>query len=549
MQVSASSGPTSLGSFDYVIVGAGSAGSALAERLSRDPLIRVALVEAGGTDKRFFVQMPLGYGKTFYDRRFNWGYKAEPDPGLAGQSDYWPRGRIIGGSGSLNAMVWIRGAAADYDGWAAEGNTGWSFADVLPDFKAIEDNEAGADQWRGTGGPIHITDPSSMLHPLSSRFIKAGLQAGFPQNPDFNGATQEGIGVYQINTKGGWRCSSARAFLWPALKRKNLTLFSETLVTRVTLTDRRATGLEVIRGNQSFTIEANREVILASGAVNTPHLLQLSGIGRGEDQQAAGLPVLVESPAVGHYLQDHLGINYTYRARGESLNAQLRSWWGKLAVGMDFLLRGRGPLSLSLNQGGGFVKSRPELDRPNIQLYLQAISTFTGKTGTRPLLTPDPFPGFNIGLSSCRPTSRGTILARNADPIQPPAIRANAYGTEEDRRDMLEGVKLLRLLARQPALAEVIEEELAPGRDVVTDEQLMADYARRSGTVYHPCGTARMGADIATSVVDNRLRVHGVTGLRVADASVFPAVISGNTNAAAIMVGYRAGGMMLEDGR
>ena len=535
--------------FDYVIVGAGSAGCALAERLSRDPSVRVALVEAGGTDKRFFVQMPLGYGKTFYDRRFNWGYKAEPDPGLAGQSDYWPRGRIVGGSGSLNAMVWIRGAAADYDDWAAEGNPGWAYADVLPDFKAIEDNEAGADAWRGTGGPIRITDPTPMLHPLSRRFIEAGRQAGFPHNPDFNGATQEGVGVYQINTKGGWRCSSARAFLWPALKRRNLALFTQTFTRRILIEDGRAVGLDALRGQSQLRLMAAREVILAAGAVNTPHLLQLSGIGRGEDQQAAGLPVHVESPAVGHYLQDHLGINYSYRAHGESLNALLRSWWGKLSVGTDFLLRGRGPLSLSLNQGGGFVKSRPDLDRPNIQLYLQAISTMTGKTGTRPLLTPDPFPGFNLGLSSCRPTSRGTILARSPDPTVPPAIRANAFGTEEDRRDMLEGVKLIRRLAAQPALAEIIDEELAPGPSVTSDEALMADASRRSGTVYHPCGTARMGPDPKTAVVDHRLRVHGIDRLRIADASVFPAVISGNTNAAAIMVGYRAGGMILEDGR
>lgn len=545
----AGTAPHSLGSFDYVIVGAGSAGSALADILSRDPRTRVALVEAGGTDKRLFVQMPLGYGKTFYDRRLNWGYKAEPDPGLDGQSDYWPRGKIIGGSGSLNAMVWIRGAAADYDEWAAAGNPGWSFADVLPVFKAIEDNEAGEDHWRGKGGPIHITDPSAMLHPLAKRFIEAGKQAGFPHNPDFNGETQEGVGVYQINTKGGWRCSSARAFLWPALKRKNLVLFKNAHVTRVLIDDGRATGVEVRRGGGIFKVEAAGEVILAAGAVNSPHLLQLSGIGSGEDQKTAGLPLLLESPAVGHYLQDHLGINYTYRAKAESLNALLRSWWGKLAVGSDFLLRGRGPLSLSLNQGGGFVKSRPELDRPNIQLYLQAISTVTGKVGTRPLLTPDPFPGFNLGLSSCRPSARGTILARSADPLEAPAIRPNAFGTEQDRRDMLEGVKLLRHIARQPAMAGLIEQELAPGPDVVSDEDLMRDFSRRSGTVYHACGTARMGPDPMTSVVDHRLRVHGVSSLRVIDASVFPAVVSGNTNAAAIMVGVKGAGMVLEDAR
>lgn len=537
-----------LGTFDYVIVGAGSAGSALAEVLGRNPKARIAIVEAGGTDRRFFIQMPLGYGKTFYDMRLNWGYRAEPDPGLDGQSDYWPRGKVIGGSGSLNAMVWIRGAREDYDEWAAEGNPGWSYADVLPVFKAIEDAETGDDRYRGRGGPVHITNPAQMLHPLAKRFIEAGRQAGFAYNPDFNGESQEGMGIYEINTKNGWRCSAAKAYLYPALKRGNLTLFSETFVRRVIVEHGRATGIEVEREGVVQVIRAIGEVILCAGAVNTPHLLQLSGIGRGEDQQAAGLPVLHESPAVGHYLQDHLGINYTYRAKGESMNAQLRSPVGKLLAGMNFLLRGRGPLCLSLNQGGGFVKSRPDLDRPNIQLYLQAISTFTGKVGTRPLLTPDPFPGFNIGLSTCRPKARGTILAKTSDPAIAPAIRANAYGVAEDRQDMLEGVKLLRLLASQKALAEIIEEELAPGRDVVTDEQLMLDYSRRSGTVYHPCGTARMGPDPKTSVVDPQLKVHGVNGLRVADASIFPAVISGNTNAAAIMVGVKAGLMIGKNG-
>lgn len=537
-----------LGSFDYVIVGAGSAGCAVADVLGRNPKARIAIVEAGGTDRRFFIQMPLGYGKTFYDKRLNWGYRAEPDPGLDGQSDYWPRGKVIGGSGSLNAMVWIRGAREDYDDWAAEGNPGWAYDDVLPVFKAIEDAESGDDRFRGRGGPVHITNPAAMLHPLAKRFIEAGRQAGFGYNPDFNGESQEGMGIYEINTRGGWRCSAAKAFLYPALKRGNLTLFSETFVRRVIVEEGRATGIEVEREGVVQVIRAVGEVILSAGAVNTPHLLQLSGIGRGEDQQAAGLPVLHESPAVGHYLQDHLGINYTYRAKGESMNAQLRSPVGKLMAGMDFLLRGKGPLSLSLNQGGGFVKSRPDLERPNIQLYLQAISTFTGKVGTRPLLTPDPFPGFNIGLSTCRPKARGTILARSADPATAPAIRANAYGVEEDRQDMLEGVKLLRLLARQKALADIIEEELAPGRDVVTDEQLMRDYSRRSGTVYHPCGTARMGPDRKTAVVDPQLKVHGISGLRIADASVFPAVISGNTNAAAIMVGVKAGLMIGKNG-
>ena len=533
--------------FDYVIVGAGSAGCVLAEGLSRDGRSSVALIEAGGSDRRFYVQMPLGYGKTFYDMSINWGYKADPDPGLDGQQDYWPRGKLLGGSSSINAMVWIRGDRRDYDRWAEDGANGWAFSDVLPYFKALEDNAAGADDYRATGGPVRITDTSKALHPLAARFIEAGQQAGFPFNPDFNGATQEGVGCYQINTRNGWRHSAARAFLRPAMRRKNLTVFTGMQALKLIVEDGRAEGVRVMTATGPKSVMASREVILSAGAVNTPHLLQLSGLGRGADLQAAGVPVVHESPAVGHYLQDHLGINYSYRATVPTLNSALRPLWGKALAGASFLALRRGPLSLSLNQGGGFVRSRPDRPEPNIQLYLQAISTVTGKSGTRPLLTPDPFPGFNLGLSSCRPKARGTILLRSADPLAPPSIRPNAFGTAEDVEEMLEGVKLLRLLAAQPALAEVIAEELAPGPSIRSDAELTADFRRRSGTVYHPCGTARMGVDPAVSAVDPRLRFHGVARLRVADASVFPAVPSGNTNAPTMMVAAKAVALILED--
>ena len=534
-------------SFDFIIVGAGSAGCVLAEKLSADGRFTVAVIEAGGSDRRLFVQMPLGYGKTFYDSSLNWCYRAEPDPGLAGQSDYWPRGKILGGSGSINAMVWIRGARADFDDWAAQGNPGWAYADCLPLFKALEHNEAGADAWRAQGGPVHVSDITAHLHPLAKRFLAAGRQAGFPANADFNGATQEGIGTYQLNTKGGWRMSAAKAFLRPALKRSNVVMFMHSHVCRILLEGGRATGIEMTRGGVRQIVHARREVVLSAGAVNSPQLLHLSGIGPGAHLASLGIPVLHDSPAAGHYMQDHLGINYSYCARIKSLNEELRPWHGKVRAGLDFLLRGRGPLSLSLNQTGGFVKSRPDLARPDIQLYFQALSTVQAKSGTRPLLTPDPFPGFSLGLSSCSPESRGSILASSSDPFDAPRIVANAFGTEGDVQTMLSGVKLLRRLAAQPALHDIIEAELAPGPEIQGDEALIADFRRRSGTVYHPVGTCRMGPDADTAVVDSRLRVHGLAGLRIADASIFPAIISGNTNATVMMAAAKAAAMVLED--
>lgn len=530
-------------SFDYVIVGAGSAGCVLAEALSRDGKSTVAIVEAGGTDRKFFVQMPLGYGKTFYDKSINWNYYAEPDPGLNGQRDFWPRGKILGGSGSINAMVWIRGDRRDYDEWNVPG---WRYDDVLPAFKALEDNEAGADHYRGVGGPIHVTDCTNRPQRLTDRFLQAGQQAGFAYNPDFNGESQEGVGIYQINTKGGWRMSAARAFLRPALKRKTVTLITHAQATRILFDGKRATGIEIGHRGQRRMLAAHRAVVLAAGSVNTPQLLQLSGIGPAGHLRSLGIDVLEDSPAVGHHLQDHLGINYTFKAKVPTVNQQLGPLLGKLRHGLEFLFLGRGPLSLSLNQGGGFLRSRPGLNRPDIQLYFQAISNTMAKAGTRPLTDPDPFPGYAIGLSSTRPKARGSILIRSADPFEHPEIRANAHGRPEDVEAMLSGVKLIRRLAAQPALADITAEELVPGPSVRSDDDLINDFRNRSGTVYHPCGTARMGTDPANSVVDPRLHVHGIEGLVVADASVFPAVMSGNTNAPTMMVASRAAAFLIE---
>jgi choline dehydrogenase len=536
------------GDWDYVIVGAGSAGCALAYRLGEDPRVRVLVVEAGGHDRRLFVQMPLGYGKLFYDPKVNWLYRTEPDPGLNGVADHWPRGKILGGSSSINAMVWVRGHPSDYEDWRAAGAAGWGWEDVLPAFRALEDNEAGEDPWRGRGGPLHVGAGTRDVHPLIRRALRACEMAGLPFNPDFNGARQEGAGLYQMTIKGGRRMSAARAFLRPAVRRGNVRVLTGAHATRLLWEGPRAVGVEVVRGGQRLELRAKAEVVLSAGAVGTPQLLMLSGVGDGEALGRLGLPVVAANRNVGRHLSDHQGINYTWRMRARTYNDVLRPWWGKACVGARWLLTGRGPLGMSINHGGGFFRTEPGLNRPNMQLYMQAFSTLIPREGERPVLSPDPFPGMSLGLSNCRPTSRGEISLRSPDPFAPPRIVANAYSTDEDVREMLAAVKVLRRIAAQPPFAEVAAEELRPGPGVQGDDALIHDLRARSGTVYHPCCTARMGAEAATSVVDPKLRVHGVEGLRVADASVFPTLPGGNTNAPSILVGWRAGEMMRAGG-
>lgn len=533
--------------YDFIIVGSGSAGSVLAERLSASGRFSVLVLEAGGTDRRFYVQMPLGYGKTFFDPAVNWNYKAEADPGLGGNADHWPRGKLLGGSSSINAMVWIRGAREDFDDWRDAGNPGWGYDDLLPVFKALEDNEAGADKWRGTGGPLHITDTTNAVHPLTKRYLAAGQQAGLPLNRDFNGAAQEGVGTYQISTKNGRRMSAARAFLRPAMKRPNVRVETNALATKILLEGKRAVGVEYLQNGQAKTARAGREVILSAGSINSPQLMQLSGIGPAALLKGLGIPVVHANENVGANLQDHVGINYTFKGKVPTLNQILRPWWGKLMVGMQYILTRSGPLSLSMNHGGGFFRTDPAFSRPNMQLYFQAFSTVIPKNGERPILTPDPWPGFSIGLSNCRPSSRGEIMIRSKNPLDYPKIVANAYSTNADVEEMLAAVKFLRKIASMPAMAEIIAEEVLPGPSIQSDADLITDFRKRSGTVYHPVSTCRMGPDPTRAVVDPRLKVHGLEGLRVIDASIFPDNITGNTNAASVMTGWKGAELVLED--
>ena len=533
--------------YDFIIVGSGSAGSVVADKLSASGRFSVLVLEAGGTDRRFYVQMPLGYGKTFFDPAVNWNYKAEPDPGLAGNADHWPRGKLLGGSSSINAMVFIRGAREDFDAWAAAGNPGWSYDDLLPSFKAMEDNAAGADRWRGVGGPLHITDCSRAVHPLTKRYLAAAEQAGLPFNPDFNGASQEGVGVYQITTKNGRRMSAARAFLRPAMKRGNVRVETNALATRILFEGKRAVGVEYEQNGEKKTARAGREVILSGGSINSPQLLQLSGVGPSALLGNLGIPVVHANDNVGANLQDHVGINYTFKGKLPTLNQILRPWWGKLLVGMQYILLRSGPLSLSMNNAGGFFRTDASMTRPNMQLYFQAFSTVIPKNGERPILTPDPWPGFSIGLSNCRPSSRGEIMIRSSNPRDYPRITPNAYSTNADVDEMLAAVKFVRKIAAMPAMAEIIEEEVLPGPSIQSDADLIQDFRKRSGTVYHPVSTCRMGPDAARAVVDPRLKVHGLEALRVIDASIFPDNITGNTNAASILTGWKGADLVLED--
>jgi choline dehydrogenase len=533
--------------FDYVIVGAGSAGCVLANRLSESGRHRVLVLEAGGGDRRFWLRAPIGYGKCFYDSRVNWMYRTEPDPGLAGREGYWPRGKVIGGSSAINAMVFIRGLPDDFDHWRALGNAGWGWQDVLPVFRRLEDYSGRADAWRGQGGPVSVTDVSEDVHPLCGSFLRAGEQAGLRRSRDLNGANQEGVGIYQITTSRGLRVSAAAAYLRPAMGRSNLHVLTGAAANRILLDGRRAIGVSFRQNGRDVMAMAHSEVIVAAGAIASPQLLQLSGIGPPEVLKWAGIDVAVASPAVGRHLQDHLCIDHLYRSRVPTLNGELGTWLGRLRCGMAYLLARRGPLSLSVNQAGGFARSAPARTRPNLQLYFSPVSYTRNPPGKRPLLRPDPFPGFLTGAQPCRPTSRGRLEIRSSNSGDPPCIFPNSLSTEEDINEMLEASRFLRRLAATPALSAVIAEELQPGVHVQSDEELLDDIRRRASTVFHPVGTCRMGPDPSGAVVDGTLKVHGVGRLRVVDASVFPALTSGNTNAPTLMVAEKGAELILRD--
>ena len=537
-----------LDEYDYVIVGAGTAGCVLANRLTEDGKTTVLLIEAGGSDLSIWIQMPIGYGRTFFDRRVNWMYDTEAVPALGGRRSYWPRGKVVGGSGSINAMVYVRGQPHDFEDWKAAGNPGWGWDDVLPFYKKTEDFD-----WHsahhGRGGPQHVTDISPHVHPICHSFIESAESLGFSPTSDFNGGQPEGVGIYQINTRGGWRSSTANAFLHPALKRQTLKLETKALAKRILFEGRRATGIEYTRRGKTHRVKARREVILSGGAINSPQLLMLSGIGDPDQLKKVGIEPLVAARAVGRNLQDHLAVSYFYKTRTATLNDILHPALGKALAGMRYIFDRSGPLSMSVNQSGGFVRSDPAQRHVNLQLYFSPVSYTKTPIVERKLLNPDPFSAFLLSHNPCRPTSRGHIELASADPTVHPSIHPNYLSTQHDIDDVLAGNRLLRRIAQARPLADIISEEIIPGAAVEGDEQQLEDFRQRADTVYHPTSTCIMGSDAAQCVVDHRLRVHGVSGLRVIDASIFPNITSGNTNAPTVMVAEMGAAMIIEDAR
>jgi choline dehydrogenase len=499
----------------------------LASRLTEDARTSVLLIEAGPRDTHFWIHVPLGYGKLFARTDVNWAYQSEPEAALGGRRIFTPRGKVLGGSSSINGLVYIRGQPQDYDGW---GIPGWRFADLLPYFRKSENQARGADQWHGVGGPLEVGDLER--HELCDAFIAAAAALGVPRNPDFNGASQEGAGYYQATTCRGRRCSTATGYLRAAEKRPNLRVLVNTLATGITFDGRRATGVRT--ATQTFT--ARREVIVAGGAFNSPQLLQLSGIGPAGLSQRLGIPVIADLP-VGEGLQDHYYARTFWRCcKPLTLNDDMASWLGRARIGAQYLLRRQGPLTIAAGYAAAFVRTRPGLTRPDAQIYF--INFSTAKRGG----VLHPFSGFTCSVSQLQVESRGSVLIRSRDARQPPAIHYNYLATQNDRRVMVDGVKLVRRIVNTPPLREYVTAEEFPGAKLQSDDELLA-FVRESGeTVFHPTSTCSMG-----SVVDERLRIRGIGGLRVIDASVMPAVPSGNINAAVIAVAEKGADLLKQD--
>jgi choline dehydrogenase len=518
---------------DYVVVGAGSAGCVVAARLSEDPQTRVVLLEAGGVDRNIWIHIPIGYGRTITDKSVNWCYETEPDPNLGNRRVFWPRGKVLGGSSSINGLLYVRGQAEDYDHWRQLGNAGWSFTDVLPYFKRSEGRIGSAGDLHGTAGPLAVSDLGDR-HPLCEAYIQASTELGIKRTEDFNGPEQEGVGYYHVTARRGRRCSAAVAFLRPAMQRSNLRVITEAHAERVLFEGRRATGVVFSRAGVKQLVRARREIILCGGAINSPQLLLLSGVGPAAHLQDQGITPVHDLPGVGGNLQDHYQTRFAYRCRFPiTVNDMMRSNLSRARVGLQYLLFRTGPLTISAGQVGIFTRTRPELASPDIQFHFILFSS------DRPAEGLHTFSGFTQNVCQLRPESRGEILLRSPDPLAPPAIHPNYLSTDLDRRTLLEGLKLSRRIAARPSMQYYIESEWLPGAKVQTDDELL-DYARAyGGTIYHPCGTCKMGSD-ARSVVDQELKVRGIDGLRVADASIMPTLVSGNTNAACIMIGEKA---------
>ena len=527
--------------FDFIVVGAGSAGCVLANRLSAGGRYSVAVVEAGGRDKSPWIHIPVGYFKTMGNPETDWMYETEPDQGLNGRSINWPRGKVLGGSSSINGLLYVRGQPEDYDGWRQLGNEGWGWDDLAPLFKRSECWEEGENEARGGSGLLQVSN-SRLTREVVDAWIEAAVVAGFERNPDYNGTKQEGVGYFQLTAKDGKRCSSAVAYLRPAMARENLEILTNTAAQKILFDGRQVTGLEVSGPKGKMVLKANREVILSAGAIGSPQLLMVSGLGDADALKNLGIDVVHELNGVGQNLQDHLQARPVFKVNVPTVNTEVASIFKQAVVGFEYLLKRTGPMTMAASLGQGFLKTRPDLATPDIQFHVQPWSA------DKPSEGPHKFSAFTASVLQLRPESAGHLELRSATMSDHPKIYPNYLATKTDCDTIVEGIRIARKISQSGPLRQLITEEHSPGPQVQTDDyDSILNWARdTSTTIYHPTGTCKMGND-PMAVVDARLKVHGIKGLRVADASIMPKIVSGNTNAPTIVIGEKASDLILED--